>query len=94
MILLEHLLITINVTKNVTINLFDVEKEVLALIGSKKEIKRSDIAQELSRTEMTIYRAIKKLSELDLIKRVGSNKLVIGKLKNKFQFIRTRTNYC
>ncbi len=64
----------INVTKNVTINLSSVEQEVLALIGSKKGIKRREISQELSKTEMTIHRAIKKLIELNLIERVGSNK--------------------
>ena len=40
----------------------------------KKRIKRSEIAQELLKTEMTIHRAIKKLIELKLIRRVGSNK--------------------
>ena len=64
----------INVTKNVTINLSNVERDVYVLINSKKGIKRNEIAQELSKTEMTIYRAIKKLIELNLIKRVGSNK--------------------
>ena len=64
----------INVTKNVTINLSNVERDVFVLISSKKGIKRNEIAQELSKTEMTIHRAIKKLIELNLIKRVGSNK--------------------
>lgn len=64
----------INVTKNVTINLSNVEREVFVLISSKKGIKRNEIAQELSKTEMTIHRAIKKLIELKLIRRVGSNK--------------------
>ena len=40
----------------------------------KKGIRRSEIAQELLKTEMTIHRAIKKLIELKLIRRVGSNK--------------------
>ena len=44
------------------------------MISSKKGIKRSEIAQELLKTEMTIHRAIKKLIELKLIRRVGSNK--------------------
>ena len=64
----------INVTKNVTINLSNVERDVFVLISSKKGIKRNEIAQELLKTEMTIHRAIKKLIELNLIKRVGSNK--------------------
>lgn len=63
-----------NVTKNVTINLSNVERDVFVLISSKKGIKRSEIAQELLKTEMTINRAIKKLIELKLIRRVGSNK--------------------
>ena len=63
-----------NVTKNVTINLSNVERDVFVLISSKKEIKRSEIAQELLKTKMTIHRAIKKLIELKLIRRVGSNK--------------------
>ena len=63
-----------NVTKNVTINLSNVERDVFVLISSKKGIKRSEIAQELLKTEMTIHRTIKKLIELKLIRRVGSNK--------------------
>ena len=44
------------------------------MIDSKKGIKRSELAQELDKTEMTIHRAIKKLIEFNMIRRVGSNK--------------------
>ena len=44
----------INVTRNVTIKLSSVERDVLSLIDSKKGIKRSELAQELDKTEMTI----------------------------------------
>lgn len=64
----------INVTRNVTIKLSSVERDVLSLIDSKKGIKRSELAQELDKTEMTIHRAIKKLIEFNMIRRVGSNK--------------------
>ena len=40
----------------------------------KKGIKRSELAQELDKTEMTIHRAIKKLIEFNMIRRVGPNK--------------------
>lgn len=64
----------INVTRNVTINLSSVERDVLFLIDSRKGIKRSEIALELDKIEMTIHRAIKKLIELNMIRRIGSNK--------------------
>ena len=64
----------INVTRNVTIKLSSVEKDVLSLIDLKKGIKRSELAQELDKTDMTIHRTIKKLIELNMIRRVGSNK--------------------
>lgn len=64
----------INVTINVTDSLSNIEKNVLLLIEQNKGIKRSDIAIKINKTEMTVHRAIKKLIELGLIKRVGSNK--------------------
>ena len=63
-----------NVTINVTVKLSSVERDVLSLIDSKKGIKRSELAQELDKTDMTIHRAIKKLIEFNMIRRVGSNK--------------------
>lgn len=53
----------INVTRNVTIKLSSVQRDVLSLIDSKKGIKKSELAQELNKTDMTIHRAIKKLIE-------------------------------
>ena len=52
----------------------EVEWDVLSLIDSKKGIKRSEFAQELDKTDMTIHRTIKKLIELNMIRRVGSKK--------------------
>ncbi len=65
----------INATKNVAINLSNIEREVLLLIGSNKGINKAEISKLLNKTEMTIYRAIKHLSELGLIKRIGSNRI-------------------
>ncbi len=45
-----------------------------SLIDSKKGIKRSELAQELDKTDMTIHRTIKKLIEFNMIRRVGSKK--------------------
>ena len=64
----------INVTRNVTIKLSSVQRDVLSLIDPKKGIKRSEHAQELDKTDMTIHRAIKKLIEFNMIRRVGPNK--------------------
>ena len=66
------------------INLSNVERDVLFLISSKKGINKREMAEELSKTEMTIYRAIKKLLELDLIRRVGSNKTGYWEVKKSF----------
>ena len=52
----------------------EVEWDVLSLTDSKKGIKRSEFAQELDKTDMTIHRTIKKLIELNMIRRVGSKK--------------------
>ena len=52
----------------------EIERDVLSLIDSKKGIKRSEFAQELDKTDMTIHKAIKKLIELNMIRRVGSKK--------------------
>ena len=59
----------INVTGNVTIKLSSVERDVLSLIDSKKSIKRSELAHELDKTDMTIHRTIKKLIILNMIRR-------------------------
>ena len=40
----------------------------------KKGIKRSELAQVLDKTGMTIHRTIKKLIEFNMIRRVESNK--------------------
>ena len=37
-------------------------------------IRRSKLAQELDKTDMTIHRTVKKLIELNMIRRVGSKK--------------------
>ena len=52
----------------------EVEWDVLSLIDSKKGVKRSEFAQELDKTDMIIHRTIKKLIELNMIRRVGSKK--------------------
>ena len=66
---IRTLIDNINVTGNVTIKLSSVERDVLSLIDSKKGIKRSELAQELDKTDMTIHRTIKKLIILNMIRR-------------------------
>lgn len=66
---IRTLIDNINVTGNVTIKLSSVERDVLSLIDSKKSIKRSELAHELDKTDMTIHRTIKKLIILNMIRR-------------------------
>ena len=54
---------------NVTRKLSSVQRDVLSLIDSKKSIKRSELAHELDKTDMTIHRTIKKLIILNMIRR-------------------------
>lgn len=65
---------TQNVPINVPIKLSDTETFVYNIIRNKFGIKKAQIAVELGKTEMTVQRAIKRLTELGLIERVGSNK--------------------
>ncbi len=55
-------------------NLSDTESSVLEIIKNNKEINRNQIAKMINKSEMTVQRAIKKLIDEKLIKRIGSNK--------------------
>ena len=50
------------------------EKAVLELLGGVQKYSKRDIAGKISKSQATVQRAIKRLTEFGLIKRVGSNK--------------------
>lgn len=66
--------VLINVLINVSINLSKTEALVLDIIKNNKGINKTQIAKMIDRAEMTVQRAIKKLIDEKLIRRVGSNK--------------------
>jgi len=66
--------VSINVPINVSVNLTNTEALVLEIIKTNKGVNKSQIAKMIDKTEMTVQRAIKKLVDNALIKRVGSNK--------------------
>lgn len=66
--------VSINVLINVSINLTDTEKLVLEILKTNKGISKPQIANAINKIEMTVQRAIKKLINEKMIKRVGSNK--------------------
>ncbi len=65
---------TINDSINDLINLNSTEALVLEVIKTNKRVNKKQIATIIERTEITVQRAIKKLLNEKLIKRVGSNK--------------------
>lgn len=66
--------VSINVLINVSINLINVDSLVLELIKTNKGINIAQIAKAINKSEMTVQRSIKKLTEENLIRRIGSNK--------------------
>ena len=66
--------VSINDSLNVSIKLTETEKLVYKCIEEIYRVNKRDIAKTINKTEMTVQRAIKHLIELNLIKRVGSNK--------------------
>ncbi len=66
--------VSINVPINVSINLNETEALVLEIIKTNKGVNKNQIAQMIGKSEMTIQRAMKKLMNENLVKRVGSNK--------------------
>ena len=59
---------------NVSLNLTNTEAKVLEIIKANKRINKAQMSKMINKSEMTVQRAIKKLIENNLIKRVGSNK--------------------
>lgn len=66
--------VLINEPINVSLNLTDTESLVLEILKANKGVKKAQIAKMIHKTETTVQRAIKKLTNEDLIRRVGSNK--------------------
>ena len=50
------------------------EKAVLELLDKVQKYSKSEIAEKTGKSQSTVQRAIKRLIELGLIKRIGSNK--------------------
>ena len=66
--------VLINVSESDLINLNDTEVMVFEVIKNHRKVNKSEIAQMIGKSEMTVQRAIKKLIDSDLIERIGSNK--------------------
>ena len=67
---------SINDSTNSSINreLTTIEKAVLEMIARVQKNSKKEIAGRIGKSQATVQRAIKRLTELGLIKRVGSNK--------------------
>ena len=55
--------------------LSDAEKELLRLILTGKRYTRKDLADAIGKSPATVQRYLKRLTELGLIRRDGSNKM-------------------
>ena len=66
--------VSINVPINVSLNLTNTENLVLEIIKNNKGVTKAQIAKTINKSEMTIQRAIKKLIDENLIRRIGPNK--------------------
>jgi len=68
---------------NDPIKLSETEAMVLQLFGNVHGIKKKELAEKTKKSEATVQRAVKRLVELGLVRREGSNKTghweVIGK---------------
>lgn len=59
---------------SITIRLTKTEKAVLDILGTDQTFSKNDIAVRIGKSPATVQRAIKRLTEKGLIKRVGPNK--------------------
>lgn len=69
-----------NVGVNVGVKLSDIQSKVIELIKNNRSITHAEIAAVLSITQRTAERTTKKLRELGVLKREGSDKSGIWKL--------------
>ena len=51
----------------------ETEKKVFDMVKSDNYIRANTMAQKIGMSEKTIYRAIKKLKELNMINRIGDD---------------------
>ena len=58
----------------ITGELTEIDKAVFELLGRTQKYSKSEIAAKIGKSPATVQRAIKRLTDLGLIKRVGSNK--------------------
>jgi len=63
-----------NVHGHVQVKLNDRDLKILEIMKENSSITIKDLAKEFNVTEKTIFRAIKKLKELNKVERVGSDK--------------------
>ena len=73
----------VNVGANVGVTLSGVQTKVIELIKKKPSITHAEIARTLSITQRTAERATKRLRELKIISREGSDKMGIWKISNE-----------
>ena len=70
----------VNVGVKVGVKLSDIQSKVIELIKNNPSITHAEIAAVLSITQRTAERTTKKLRELGVLKREGSDKSGIWKL--------------
>ena len=75
----EKTVVGVNVGVNVGVKLTDTQAKVIDLIKKKPSITHAEIAESLSITQRTAERTTKKLKELRIIHREGSDKTGIWK---------------
>ncbi|MCF0109976.1 MAG: putative DNA binding domain-containing protein [Erysipelotrichaceae bacterium] len=59
---------------NDAIMLSDTDRQVYELISDNLRITKAGIAERIGKTEMTVHRSIRKLVEMGMVERIGSNK--------------------
>ncbi len=65
---------TVNATINATVKLTELQKQIIDLLKSSPNITYTEIATELSKDRVTISRNLKKLKELGIVERIGTDK--------------------
>ena len=70
----QNSITTINGGINGGINLSETDNQILAAIIKNPHITRSDLAGNLGFGTSTVDRTIKKLKDMDILTRIGSNK--------------------
>jgi len=72
-----------NVGANVGVKLSKTQEKIIALIAKNGNISQSEMAKKIKITEMTVYRNIEKLKQLDVLERKGSDKTGVWVIKKR-----------